>query len=200
MRILLILAGLALSLAAASQEIYRWVDKNGLVHYSDQPDSPNAELITVIEPNAYEGEAATADGGASDSSGADPESRAVRFSVRIAVDRPADARRGVLRLGRDGFGRGRTPGHAAARSLGGVLPERQSPSSGRPRNGTHGPGARHAFPAREHPRPERQAGAQQPADHVPRAAGVYPESADAGAAAAPAPRPPRPTPKPAPSN
>ena len=54
MRILLILAGMALSLAAASQEIYRWVDKNGQVHYSDQPDSPNAELINVIEPNAYE--------------------------------------------------------------------------------------------------------------------------------------------------
>ncbi len=54
MRILLILAGLALSLAAASQEIYRWVDKNGIVHYSDQPDSPNAELITVIESNTYD--------------------------------------------------------------------------------------------------------------------------------------------------
>jgi len=54
MRIFLVLAGLALSLAAASQEIYRWVDKNGVVHYSDQPGSPNAELIDVIEPNAYE--------------------------------------------------------------------------------------------------------------------------------------------------
>ncbi|HEX9707741.1 MAG TPA: DUF4124 domain-containing protein [Steroidobacteraceae bacterium] len=73
MRILLILAGLALSLAAASQEIYRWVDKDGIVHYSDQPGSPNAELITVIEPNAYEGEAATPDGGASGSSGAEPD-------------------------------------------------------------------------------------------------------------------------------
>jgi hypothetical protein len=54
MRILLILAGLAASLAAASQEIYRWVDKDGVVHYSDQPGAANAELINVIEPNAYE--------------------------------------------------------------------------------------------------------------------------------------------------
>ncbi len=54
MRIALILLGLAVSLAAASQEIYRWVDKNGVVHYSDQPDSPNAELINVIESNTYE--------------------------------------------------------------------------------------------------------------------------------------------------
>ena len=60
MRILLILAGLALSLAAASQEIYRWVDKNGVVHYSDQPGSPNAVLIDVIEPNAYEAQDAPA--------------------------------------------------------------------------------------------------------------------------------------------
>ncbi|MGH8204261.1 MAG: DUF4124 domain-containing protein, partial [Steroidobacteraceae bacterium] len=54
MRMLLVLAGLAVSLAAASQEIYRWVDKDGIVHYSDQPGAANAELITVIEPNAYD--------------------------------------------------------------------------------------------------------------------------------------------------
>jgi Domain of unknown function (DUF4124) len=54
MRILLLLAGLAISLGAASQEIYRWVDKNGVVHYSDQPGASNAELINVIEPNAYD--------------------------------------------------------------------------------------------------------------------------------------------------
>lgn len=54
MRMLLILAGLAVSLAAASQEIYRWVDKDGIVHYADQPGAPNAELINVIEPSTYE--------------------------------------------------------------------------------------------------------------------------------------------------
>ena len=77
MRILLILAGLALSLAAASQEIYRWVDKNGVVHYSDQPDSPNAELINVIEPNAYEAQdaatAASAGGGGAYEPDEEPE-------------------------------------------------------------------------------------------------------------------------------
>src|SRR5262245_18748572 len=54
MRMLLVLAGLAVSLAAASQEIYRWVDKDGVVHYSDQPGASNAELINVIEPSTYE--------------------------------------------------------------------------------------------------------------------------------------------------
>lgn len=74
MRILLILAGLALSLAAASQEIYRWVDKNGQVHYSDQPDSPNAELINVIEPNAYEAvDAAQASSSGAPEEADDPE-------------------------------------------------------------------------------------------------------------------------------
>lgn len=71
MRILLILAGLALSLAAQPQEIYRWVDKDGQVHYSDQPGAANAERVILVNPNSYEQEpsdlgpgAATAGGGA----------------------------------------------------------------------------------------------------------------------------------------
>jgi Domain of unknown function (DUF4124) len=75
MRMLLALAALAVSLAAASQEIYRWVDKDGVVHYSDSPDSPNAKLIDVIEPNAYEAEdaAQAAAGGASQEPDEEPE-------------------------------------------------------------------------------------------------------------------------------
>ncbi|MGQ0429190.1 MAG: DUF4124 domain-containing protein [Gammaproteobacteria bacterium] len=53
MRILLLLAGLSLSLAAWPQEIYRWVDKDGIVHYSDQPGAPGAERVVVIDPNTY---------------------------------------------------------------------------------------------------------------------------------------------------
>ena len=60
MRILLILAGLLLPLVTTAQEIYRWVDKDGIVHYADQPGSPDAVLVTVAAPNAYQ----------SDSSGA----------------------------------------------------------------------------------------------------------------------------------
>ena len=72
MRSLLVLAGLAISLAAFSQEIYRWVDKDGIVHYADQPGSDKAELITVVEPNAYDSGEATppeSAGGAEDSGG-----------------------------------------------------------------------------------------------------------------------------------
>jgi hypothetical protein len=65
MRSILILAGLVVSLVAASQEIYRWVDKDGVVHYSDQPGADNAVLITVLEPNLSEsGESGAASGGA----------------------------------------------------------------------------------------------------------------------------------------
>ncbi|MBX3702151.1 MAG: DUF4124 domain-containing protein [Steroidobacteraceae bacterium] len=56
MRILLLLAGLTLSLAAMPQEIYRWVDKDGVVHYSDQPGAPGAKRVEVILPNSYEPE------------------------------------------------------------------------------------------------------------------------------------------------
>jgi hypothetical protein len=30
------------------------VDKDGIVHYADQPGASNAELINVIEPSTYE--------------------------------------------------------------------------------------------------------------------------------------------------
>lgn len=77
MRSLLLLAGLAISLAAFSQEIYRWVDKDGVVHYSDQPGSDKAQLINVVEPNAYDSaDAAPPDssgGGSDDSGSSEPE-------------------------------------------------------------------------------------------------------------------------------
>ena len=61
MRIALILAGLMLSLAAEPQEIYRWVDKDGVIHYADQPGAPNAERVEIATSNSYE--ATPAEGG-----------------------------------------------------------------------------------------------------------------------------------------
>jgi hypothetical protein len=46
MRTAIIIAGLLVSLAASPQEIYRWVDKDGIVHYADQPGAPDAELVS----------------------------------------------------------------------------------------------------------------------------------------------------------
>lgn len=86
MRAFLILAGLALPLAAAPQEIYRWVDKNGIVHYSDQPDSPDAKLIDVIEPNAYEWEAPVT--GAPDDTGRAGDEPAVAAYDSLSIVSP----------------------------------------------------------------------------------------------------------------
>ncbi len=90
MRIALILASLAVTLVAQSQEIYRWVDKNGVVHYSDQPDSPNAELINVIEPNAYEAQEQeqAADSGAGDSGEPEEDEPAVSPYGSLSIVSP----------------------------------------------------------------------------------------------------------------
>ncbi len=69
MRSILILAGLAVSLVAASQDIYRWVDKDGVVHFSDQPGADNAVLIQTIEPNTMD----AAESSSSDSTGGDED-------------------------------------------------------------------------------------------------------------------------------
>jgi len=89
MRILLILAGLTLSLAAQSQEIWRWVDKSGVVHYADQPGSPDAVLVSVVDPNSYQDSAPPADyssgGNPGDSDGAPPPYESLAI-VQPAVD------------------------------------------------------------------------------------------------------------------
>ena len=54
MRTALILAGMLFSLAAEPQEIYRWVDKDGVVHYADQPGAPDAERVEIASSNEYE--------------------------------------------------------------------------------------------------------------------------------------------------
>lgn len=89
MRMLLVLAGLAVSLAAASQEIYRWVDKDGVVHYSDQPDSPNAKLIDVIEPNAYEAQDAAAAAAAAGATEEPDDQQGVSPYDSLAISSPS---------------------------------------------------------------------------------------------------------------
>jgi Domain of unknown function (DUF4124) len=88
MRTFLLLAGLAISLAAASQEIYRWVDKNGVVHYSDSPDSPDAKLIDVIEPSTYEADAASGDSSGAASVPDEPPDQPAYQSISIVSPSP----------------------------------------------------------------------------------------------------------------
>jgi hypothetical protein len=57
MRTVLFIAGLLVSLAAQPQEIYRWVDSDGIVHYSDQPGAPGAQRIPYPGRDAGEPDA-----------------------------------------------------------------------------------------------------------------------------------------------
>ena len=59
MRTALLIAGLLVSLAAQPQEIYRWVDKDGVVHYADQPGAPDAERVPYPGLAASPGDGAT---------------------------------------------------------------------------------------------------------------------------------------------
>lgn len=47
MRLAILIAGLIVSLGAQSQEIYKWVDKDGVVHFADQPGAPDAQRIEI---------------------------------------------------------------------------------------------------------------------------------------------------------
>lgn len=41
---------------ALAQDVYRWVDENGVVHYSDQPRE-GAERVQIATPQSYESQA-----------------------------------------------------------------------------------------------------------------------------------------------
>ncbi len=49
-RHIFLLAGLLAAVPVLAQEAYRWVDEDGVVHYSDRPD-PKAEQIQLPEAN-----------------------------------------------------------------------------------------------------------------------------------------------------
>lgn len=55
-RILFTLISLACSVALATT-VYKWVDENGVVHYSDQPH-PNAQKLQVVGVQTYSSSAA----------------------------------------------------------------------------------------------------------------------------------------------
>jgi hypothetical protein len=69
-RILFTLISLACSVALATT-VYKWVDENGVIHYSDQPH-PNAQKLQVVGVQTYSGSAAAARGSSSSDSDASP--------------------------------------------------------------------------------------------------------------------------------
>jgi hypothetical protein len=55
MRILLVLLLLVASAAVAKEEVYKWVDENGVVHYTDKPPSDNAAPAKLPPLQTYKG-------------------------------------------------------------------------------------------------------------------------------------------------
>ena len=53
MRTLLALTLAGLSLAAAADDIYRWTDSNGVVHYSDKPQAPTDKPVALPNLQTY---------------------------------------------------------------------------------------------------------------------------------------------------
>lgn len=53
MKAVLALLLLIASTSLAAQEVYRWVDENGVVHYSDQPRE-GAERVQIRQPQSFE--------------------------------------------------------------------------------------------------------------------------------------------------
>ncbi|MFN2301038.1 MAG: DUF4124 domain-containing protein [Gammaproteobacteria bacterium] len=53
MKALFVIIALALAAPATAQQVYRWVDENGVVHYSDQ-EREGAERVTIRPAQSYE--------------------------------------------------------------------------------------------------------------------------------------------------
>lgn len=73
--------------ALAKDEVYRWVDENGVVHFGDQPDAAaNAEVIEIKESPATSGQApaAATTGAGSNADGAEPS-----YAQRLREERAA---------------------------------------------------------------------------------------------------------------
>jgi hypothetical protein len=76
----LICGGLLLAGAAGAQEVYRVVDENGNVTYTDQKPSDDAQPMQLPELNVLEGDLET---------GVDPLSEAERPALDFRIEQPA---------------------------------------------------------------------------------------------------------------
>jgi hypothetical protein len=162
MRTALILAGMMFSLAAEPQEIYRWVDKDGVVHYADQPGAPDAQRVEIANANEYEAVPQESGGGATYNEPAAPPPYDYD-SVTIAQPTP------------DQVFFGADASVMVSAEIGGTLQPDHTLVfflDGNRVSAALKPGTRHAFSARKRARPEWRTADIEPADHVPRAPAV----------------------------
>src|SRR5215472_9694670 len=79
---------LVCSLALAAT-VYRWVDENGVVHYSDQPH-PNAEKMQVHAAQSYKPSALDAPSGGGGASSSSSSSSSANQYRGCAIVQPSD--------------------------------------------------------------------------------------------------------------
>jgi hypothetical protein len=79
---------LACTLASAAT-VYRWVDENGVIHYSDQPH-PNAEKLSVHAAQTYKASEGPQLGTPNEGGGARPQQQGPAYQG-CAILQPADA-------------------------------------------------------------------------------------------------------------
>jgi hypothetical protein len=93
MRILpvLTLAWLGLSAAAAAEDVYRWTDANGVVHYSDKPQSPADKPISLPSLQRYAPGATPTFSAGAPAPAAKPAAEAIAISSPAAEETIRDA-------------------------------------------------------------------------------------------------------------
>ena len=75
-------------LAVSAADVYRWVDKDGVVHYSDKPLSPDAKQVALPPLQTYK--SGTPPPGFSDNAPAPGTGAAAAAAAPISITSPAD--------------------------------------------------------------------------------------------------------------
>lgn len=84
----LLIAGLAATTAVDAQQIYRWVDRDGVVHYADQPGAPDAKPVEYIARPADSTDTSEVDEGSTDEARPSRTGRVAYTSVSITSPEP----------------------------------------------------------------------------------------------------------------
>jgi hypothetical protein len=81
----LLLAALAVPMLAHAQQIYRWVDRDGVVHYADQPGAPDAKPVEYASKPAASSDASEVEESSTVAAPPSPQPRASYTGVSITA-------------------------------------------------------------------------------------------------------------------
>lgn len=84
---ILLLLGLALGMGTQADQVYKWVDAQGNVHYSDKPHQ-GAQKIKVAPPQSYSASVPPAAGREGGNRRPQPVDKAVHYTLTIVSPKP----------------------------------------------------------------------------------------------------------------